>query len=253
MRIELYEQMKANQAAAAAKRLDDNTRRAAAAADVANAKKQYDDLLEQAAAGGASDELNAAISRAHGAVLVAEKRQQKLLAQPGDNSLSQDFNGATSRVSSEIRRQIADGVLLAELQPMLDELTAIRAQYLEKVRDVLHAREQINRELKDIQNDMKRMEQQATGNSHDFGFMGMAQLDLDALRSWVWLWMYDDLGETMRRLEVEAYEAANGPIHKGVGVIVRDRIELPDEQQPKPYGWKAPVQYQSQMLGAAAE
>jgi DNA repair exonuclease SbcCD ATPase subunit len=243
MRIESYEQLKANLTAQAAKRQEDDAKLAAAAAEVAAAKKRYGDLLEQAAASGDSDELAVEVSKAQGAVLIAEKRQKMLEEQLGSVQPVQGVSGATSRVSGEIRRLLGDGTILAELQPALDELDTIRAQYLDKVREVLHARARINRELRDIQQETQSLEQQATGSSPGFGIMGPAQLDLDALRKWVWLWMYDDLGEVTRRLENEAYEAANGPGYTGQGVAVRDKITLPPAAQPETY------QYQTQVIG----
>lgn len=249
MRIESYEQLKASLEAQEAKRQEDNGKRAVAAADVATAKKHYDDLMEQAAAGGASDEQNAAVSRAHGAVLVAEKRQQQVLAQLGEPNVAAPNAARFSLqgVMSEIRQQINDGRLLAEMQPALDELAAIRAQYLDKLAEVLKTRSFMNRELLQIQHEARSMVESATGQRSDFGVLGPAQLALDELRKWVWL--QHDLADETNRLDNKAYEIVNGPVYKANGVIVRDKIVLPDNQQPKPAGWKAPVHHQTQVIG----
>jgi hypothetical protein len=227
MSIESYEKLKADIAAHEAKCQGDNAKRAAAAAEVKTSKDRYDDVLNRAAQGVYTDEIAIEVSKAQGEILIAEKRQQQLLAELGVVNSLQGFAGATLRVKSEIEQQISDGTILAEMQPALDELAEIQAEYLDKLRDVLHGRAIINRKLRNIQQETQILEQQITGNRFDFGIMGTSQLGLDALRKWVWLWMFDDLGEVTRRLENEAHEAANGPGYKGEGVIIRDKIVLP--------------------------
>lgn len=226
MRIESYEKLKADIAAHEAKCKGDNAKKAAAAAEVKTSKGRYDEVLNRAAQGVYTDEMAIEVSKAQGEVLIAEKKQQQLLAQLGVETSLQGFSRATSRVRSEIQQLISDGTILAELQPALDELAAIQAEYLDKLRDVLQGRADLNRKLRDIQLETQSLEQQITGNSFEFGIMGAAQLDLGALRKWVW--MFNDLGEVTTKLENEAYEAANGPGYKGKGVILRDNIMLID-------------------------
>lgn len=178
MRIKSYEKLKADIAAHEEKFQGDNVKKAAAAAEVKTSKDRYDEVLNRAAQGGYTDEIAIEVSKAQGEVLIAEKRQQQLLARLGVETSLQGFSGAASRVRSEIQQLISDGTILAELQPALDELAAIQVEYLDKLRDVLYGRANINRKLRNIQEETQSLEQQIAGNRFEFGIMGAAQLDL---------------------------------------------------------------------------
>ncbi|EXX84695.1 hypothetical protein BG53_09085 [Paenibacillus darwinianus] len=249
MKIELFEQMKANLAANAAKRQEEDRQRAEAAATVAAAQKHNDEVMERALAmpdEAPDDAVNAEVSKAYGALIIAKKRQELLLQRLNDSSApaTNAAQFSLQAVMGEIRNQIQDGRLLAEMQPSLDELGAIRAQYLDKLAEVLNARARINRELLQIQQDTRSMVESATGQRSDFGVMGHAHIDMDTLRKWVWI--YNDLAEDTNRLLREADDAANGKPYTASVTVPDARIHKEDRPTHVTH-------HQTQVIGAPVQ
>lgn len=209
MKIQSYEMLLNNVEAYEAKRKEDSQKRAAAAAEVEAAKVTLNGLLDQAVS--STEDLSEEVGRAQGRLAIAERKQQRLNEQLGEDGQAPKLSGYSyTTVRSEIITQISDGRLLQDLQPDLDELNELREKYREKVKELLIKRNLMNKELSSIQGNARRITEQFTGEQMDASSFSSiaAQISLTDLRPW--LWVESDLQSEMYHIQKAADEEVNG-------------------------------------------
>jgi len=171
---------------------EDNAKRAAAKLEVEAAQRELNALLDKAET---DDSLAGEVGQAQGKLLIAQRKQERLLAQLGESNPTPDLgNIDLSRVQSEIQQGIRDGSLLQDLQPELDALNDLREQYRQKLGIVLNKMERMNGELRDMQVETIRTVESLTDKRQPLGY-GFTRISLSDLRPWIWL-EYDLHNET---------------------------------------------------------
>lgn len=176
----------------------------AAAAEVDTARQRLNAVLDKALEN--PEELAAEVGKAQGMVTIVETKLQRLQAKlDAENSIpgKQFPNGMTvafQNVQAEIRRKKADGSLLQEEFPMLDEMNEHRKAYMTLLEAVFTKMHEVNKSLAHTQHATASAVLRYTETDVRFGMFGPEALSESDFKEWAWVekFTYDNDLHTLR-------------------------------------------------------